>query len=206
MSKTTIHYHRGDLPADVKFGNVIAVDTETMGLNLNRDPLCVVQLSNGDGDAHIVQIDRETFHAPHLKAVLGDPKRLKIFHYARFDVAVLRKYLEVECTPIYCTRTVSRLVRTYTDRHGLRECCRDLLGVEINKQQQSSDWGAAELTKPQRLYAATDVFHLHALKAKMDAMLARTGRTELAQKCFDFIPVRAELDALGWGATDIFEH
>lgn len=177
-----------------------------MGLNLYRDPLCVVQLSDGDGEAHIVQLDRSNYDCPNLKAILSDQSRLKIFHYARFDVAVIREYLGIECTPVYCTRTVSRLVRTYTDRHGLRECCRDLLRVDINKQQQSTDWGADELTEAQRLYAATDVFHLHALKARMDYMLERAGRTELAYKCFDFIPVRAELDALGWGAQDIFEH
>ena len=206
MKNPNIHYHKGDLPADVQFSDVIGVDTETMGLNLHRDPLCVVQLSNGDGEAHVVQLDRQTFDAPNLKAVLGDQKRTKIFHYARFDVAVVRKYLGVDCTPVYCTRTVSRLVRTYTDRHGLRECCRDLLKVDINKQQQSTDWGADTLTDDQLLYAATDVFHLHKLKDKMDGMLKRAGRVELAQKCFDFIPVRAELDALGWGSQDIFEH
>ncbi len=206
MSKPVIHYHKGDLPSDVKFSNCIGVDTETLGLNLYRDPLCVVQLSDGDGEAHVVQLDRSTYDCPNLKAVLGDQDRLKIFHYARFDVAVIREYLGIECTPVYCTRTVSRLVRTYTDRHGLRECCRDLLKVDINKQQQSTDWGAEELTEAQQLYAATDVFHLHKLKERMDMMLERSGRTELAYKCFAFIPVRAELDALGWGAQDIFEH
>lgn len=206
MSDPVIHFHRGDLPSDVNFSDVIGVDTETMGLSLYRDPLCVVQLSDGDGEAHVVQLDRERFDAPNLSAVLGDQKRLKIFHYARFDVAVIREYLKVECTPVYCTRTVSRLVRTYTDRHGLRECCRDLLGVEISKQQQSTDWGADGLSDAQLLYAATDVLHLHKLKDKMDMMLARAGRAALAKKCFDFIPVRAELDALGWGSQDIFEH
>ncbi|HCQ71216.1 MAG: ribonuclease D [Alphaproteobacteria bacterium] len=206
MKDPVIHFHRGDLPDDVQFSNVIGVDTETMGLNLYRDPLCVVQLSDGDGEAHVVQLDRQTYDAPNLKAVLGDQSRIKIFHYARFDVAVIRQYLDTECTPVYCTRTVSRLVRTYTDRHGLRECCRDLLRVDINKQQQSTDWGAEDLSDAQLLYAATDVLHLHKLKAKMDMMLERAGRTELAQKCFDFIPVRAELDALGWGSQDLFEH
>lgn len=206
MKDPVIHSHRGDLPSDVVFSDVIAVDTETMGLNLHRDPLCVVQLSDGDGQAHVVQLDRSAYDAPNLQALLSDSNRIKIFHYARFDVAVIRKYLGVECTPLYCTRTVSRLVRTYTDRHGLRECCRDLLKVDINKQQQSTDWGAQTLSDAQLLYAATDVFHLHKLKEKMDAMLARSGRTELAHKCFDFIPVRAELDALGWGAQDIFDH
>lgn len=182
------------------------MDTETLGLNPLRDPLCLVQLSAGDGKAHLVQLDRRTYDAPHLKAMLGNPDRLKIFHFARFDIAAIKHYLEIDCGPVYCTRTVSKLVRTYTDRHGLRDCCRELLGVELNKQQQSSDWGATELTKDQLQYAANDVLHLHALKEKMDEMLEREGRSALAQKCFDFLPVRAELDLAGWAETDIFAH
>ncbi len=206
MKDPVIHLHKGDLPADVKFSNVIAVDTETMGLNPVRDRLCVVQLSDGDGVVHLVQIPEGPVNAPNLAKLLGDQNVLKIFHYARFDVHILRVALGIDCTPVYCTRTVSKLVRTYTDRHGLRECCRDLVKVDINKQQQSSDWGAAELTEAQQLYAATDVLYLHQLKEKMDEMLRRSDRIELAQKCFDFIPVRAELDRGGWPYVDIFEH
>ncbi|MCB1651718.1 MAG: ribonuclease D [Alphaproteobacteria bacterium] len=202
----SITLHQGDIPADLDFGESVAVDTETLGLNPLRDPLCLVQLSAGDGKAHLVQLDRRTYDAPHLKAMLGNPDRLKIFHFARFDIAAIKHYLEIDCGPVYCTRTVSKLVRTYTDRHGLRDCCRELLGVELNKQQQSSDWGATELTKDQLQYAANDVLHLHALKEKMDEMLEREGRSALAQKCFDFLPVRAELDLAGWAETDIFAH
>jgi ribonuclease D len=201
-----IHLHKGDLPSDLTFSNIIAVDTETLGLIPGRDPLCVVQISDGDHQAHIVQLDRTTYDAPNLKKLLGDQNTTKIFHFARFDIAVIKKYLGVECTPIYCTRTASKLIRTYTDRHGLRECCRELLGVEINKQQQSSDWGAEDLSEGQLMYAATDVFHLHELKTVLDQMLKREGRMELAQKCFDFLPVRAELDMAGWPNIDIFEH
>ncbi|MEM7651430.1 MAG: ribonuclease H-like domain-containing protein [Pseudomonadota bacterium] len=202
----SITLHKGDLPSDLDLGKTIAVDTETRGLRYDRDPLCLVQLSSGDGHAHLVQLDRETYDAPNLKAVLGDTSTLKLFHFARFDIAIIKRYLEVDCAPVYCTRTVSRLVRTYTDRHGLRECCRELLGVDLNKQQQSSDWGAEELKDVQLEYAANDVYHLHALKEKMDVMLEREGRAELAQKCFDFLPVRAELDLAGWPDTDIFSH
>jgi ribonuclease D len=198
--------HKGDLPANLDFGKAVAIDTETLGLNPNRDPLCVIQLSAGDGTAHILQLDRSTYDAPNLKAILTNPKILKIFHYARFDLAVIKAYLGVDCTPNYCTRTASKLVRTYTDRHGLRECCRELLGIELNKQQQSSDWGADTLTAEQLHYAANDVLHLHALKAKLDEMLVREDRVALAQKCFDFLPVRAELDLAGWLNIDIFEH
>lgn len=202
----TIHLHKGDLPSDIKLGNRIAVDTETRGLNPNRDPLCVVQLSSGDGDAHIVQMIRPDYDAPNLKAVLGDPKTQVLYHFARFDIAVIKKFLGVETKNIYCTRTASKLIRTYTDRHGLRDCCRELLGVDLNKQQQSSDWGADELSQAQLEYAANDVLHLHALQDKFDEMLAREGRTELAQKCFDFLPVRAELDLEGWPEIDLFAH
>ena len=202
----TIHLHKNDLPADVKFSKTIAVDTETMGLNFDRDPLCLVQLSDGDGDAHIVQLDRKTYDAPNLKALMADTKTLKIFHFARFDIAVIKRYLGVECAPVYCTRTASRLARTYTDKHGLKHCCRELLGVEISKQYQSSDWGAADLNDAQLEYAASDVYHLHALKEKLDAMLKREDRYDLALKCFNFLPARADLDLAGWPNTDIFEH
>ncbi|MCC6597806.1 MAG: ribonuclease D [Alphaproteobacteria bacterium] len=202
----TITLHRGDIPSGLDFGDAVAVDTETRGLMPMRDPLCLVQLSAGDGDAHLVQIDRDTYDAPNLKALLADQAVTKIFHFARFDLAIIKAYLGIECYPLYCTRTASKLIRTYTDRHGLRECCRELLGVELNKQQQSSDWGALELTADQLSYAANDVLHLHALREKLDEMLEREGRVELAQKCFDFLPLRAELDLAGWAGIDIFEH
>lgn len=202
----SIHLHKNDLPKDVTFGDSIAVDTETLGLNPHRDPLCLVQLSAGDGDAHIVQLDRENYDAPNLKSVLGDNNKTKIFHFARFDIAIIKKYLEVECSPVYCTRTASRLVRTYTDKHGLRDCCRELLGVELNKQQQTSDWGADSLSQEQLEYAANDVLHLHALVEKFDGLLEREERAELAKKCFDALIVRAELDLEGWADIDIFAH
>ena len=202
----SITLHKGDIPADLDFGKTLAIDTETLGLDIQRDKLCLVQLSSGDGNAHIVQLDRKTYDAPNLKKLLADQSVVKIFHFARFDIAVIKKYLETDCAPVYCTRTASRLVRTYTDRHGLKQCCRELLGVELNKQQQSSDWGATELKDVQLEYAASDVYHLHALKEKLDKMLERENRAELAQKCFDFLPVRAELDLAGWANTDIFEH
>ena len=202
----SVTLHKGDIPADIDFGDSVAVDTETLGLIPSRDPLCLVQLSSGDGNAHIVQLDRKTYDAPNLKALMSSQDCVKIFHYARFDIAIMKVYLGIDCAPIYCTRTASRLIRTYTDRHGLRECLRDLVGVEISKQYQSSDWGRDEMSKEQLDYAANDVYHLHALKAKMDEMLKREGRMELAQKCFDFLPVRAELDMAGWPNIDIFEH
>lgn len=202
----SITLHKGDLPKDLELGPVVAVDTETMGLNPNRDPLCLVQFSSGDGTAHLVQLDRDTYDAPHLKALLADQKILKIFHFARFDLAVIKAYLNTDCGPVYCTRTASRLARTYTDRHGLRDVCKQFLGIDMNKQQQSSDWGAEELSEEQQNYAANDVLYLHQLKEKFDEILAREGRTELAQACFDFLPVRAELDLAGWADTDIFEH
>lgn len=202
----SITLHKGDIPAGLDFGKTLAIDSETLGLNPERDPLCLVQLSSGDGTAHIVQLDRSNYDAPNLKKLLADKAVEKIFHFARFDIAVIKKYLETDCAPIYCTRTASRLARTYTDRHGLRECCRELLGVELSKQQQSSDWGAEELKDVQLEYAANDVYHLHALKEKLDEMLKREGRAELARQCFDFLPVRAALDLEGWGNTDIFEH
>ena len=202
----SITLHKGDIPADLDFGKTLAIDTETLGLNPERDPLCLVQLSSGDGSAHIVQLNRGNYDAPNLKKLLADKAVEKIFHFARFDIAVIKKYLEVDCAPVYCTRTASRLARTYTDRHGLRECCRELLGVDLSKQQQSSDWGAEELKDVQLEYAANDVYHLHALKEKLDTMLKREGRAELARQCFDFLPVRAALDLEGWSNTDIFEH
>lgn len=200
-----IHLHRGDLPKSVNLGKIVAIDTETMGLNPARDRLCLVQLSGGNGEAHLVQVS-EPYDAPNLKALLADKSVLKIFHFARFDLAAIRAYLGVDCGPVYCTRTASRLARTYTDRHGLRDCCRELLGVDINKQQQSSDWGAQNLTPEQQDYAAHDVLHLHALKEKFDVMLARENRADLARKCFDFLGTRAELDLEGWAGVDIFEH
>lgn len=202
----SITLHKGDIPADLDFGKTLAIDTETLGLNPERDALCLVQLSSGDGNAHIVQLNRSNYEAPNLKSLLADKGVEKIFHFARFDIAVIKKYLEVDCAPVYCTRTASRLARTYTDRHGLRECCRELLGVDLNKQQQSSDWGAEELKDVQLEYAANDVYHLHALREKLNEMLVRENRAELARQCFEFLPVRAALDLEGWGNTDIFEH
>ncbi len=202
----TIHLYRDDLPSDLDLGDVVAVDTETMGLRPGRDRLCLVQLSSGDGDAHLVQLSRGKYDAPHLKALLADAGVLKLFHFARFDIAALRLYLGVSCQPVYCTRTASRLSRTYSDKHSLRENCKELLGIDVNKQQQSSDWGQDELSQEQLSYAASDVLHLHALKEKLDVMLEREGRAQIAQKCFDFLPARAELDLLGWQDADIFEH
>jgi ribonuclease D len=198
--------HKGDLPEGVTFNGPVAVDSETMGLSLVRDPLCLVQLSDGGGEAHLVQLDRSNYNAPNLKRVLSDQKVLKLFHFARFDIAMFMRDLGLICAPLYCTRTASRLVRTYTDRHGLKDLCKELLGRDISKDQQSSDWGAAELTDAQLAYAASDVLHLHALKDKLDTMLAREGRVEIAQSCFDFLPTRAALDLAGWEETDIFAH
>ncbi|PLX44205.1 MAG: ribonuclease D [Hyphomicrobiales bacterium] len=202
----TVSLHKGDLPADLDLGAVIAVDTETMGLNPVRDKLCLVQLSAGDGTAHLVQLDRDSYHAPNLKRLLADPKVEKIFHFARFDVGMIAKYLGVDCQPVYCTKIASKLARTYTDRHGLKDLCRELLDIELSKQQQSSDWGAAELSEQQMRYAASDVLYLHQLKARLEKMLAREGRTDLAQSCFAFLPVRARLDLAGWPEVDIFAH
>ncbi len=206
MSAPVIKLHKGDLPAGIGFGKSVAVDTETLGLNPHRDRLCVVQLSAGDGSAHVVQIDRETPNAPRLSSLLTDPAVLKIFHFARFDVAVLERNLGIAVAPIYCTKIVSKLVRTYTDRHGLKDLASEILGIELSKQQQSSDWGAAELTQQQLAYAASDVLHLHAIKAKLDAMLEREGRTDLAEAAFRFLPVRARLDLAGFPDIDIFAH
>jgi ribonuclease D len=194
------------LPANVTFEGDIAVDTEAMGLNNHRDRLCVVQLSDGRGDEHLVQFLPGQYNAPNLCKLLTDPKRVKLFHFGRFDIAILKQYLGVVTAPIYCTKIASRLTRTFTDRHGFKDICRDLLGVEVSKQQQSSDWGQAVLTPEQQEYAASDVRHLHALREKLNAMLAREGRTELAQACFNFLPARAELDLAGWSEIDIFAH
>ncbi len=202
----TIEVHEGDLPAGLDLGRAVAVDTETMGLNPHRDRLCVVQLSAGDGDAHLVRFAAGRYEAPNLSALLGDPGVLKIFHFARFDLAVLRRYLGVSCEPLYCTKVASRLARTFTDRHGLKDLCRDLLGIELSKQQQSSDWGAERLSEEQIAYAAADVLHLHRLREALDRMLAREGRRDLAEACFRFLPVRAELDLAGWPDEDIFAH
>ncbi len=201
-----IKLHKNDLPAGLAFGSSVAVDTETMGLRPQRDRLCLVQLSAGDGTAHLVQLGGDDWSAPNLKALLANPSVLKIFHFARFDVGVLKHSLGVETEPIYCTKIASKLVRTYTDRHGLKDLCAELLGVELSKQQQSSDWGGEKLTDQQRLYAASDVLHLHALKAKLDAMLQREERTEFAEACFRFIAIRARLDLAGFEDTDIFAH
>lgn len=206
MASPNIHLHKGDLPKGLKFPNGVAIDSETLGLNPHRDRLCLLQLSGGDGSAHLVQFAAGTYDAPNLKALLADPKVLKIFHYARFDVAVLEKYLGVETAPLYCTKIASKLARTYTDRHGLKDLSAELLGIELSKQQQSSDWGAQTLSESQLAYAASDVLHLHELKAKLDVMLAREGRTALADAAFRFLGARARLDLMGFGDTDIFSH
>jgi ribonuclease D len=201
-----VHLHKGDLPASVTFNGPVAVDSETMGLSLVRDPLCLVQISDGGADAHLVQFDRTSYEAPNLKRVLTDPGTLKIFHFARFDVAMFMRDLSIITAPIYCTKIASKLVRTYTDRHGLKDLTKEVLGRDLSKDQQSSDWGQSELSDAQLAYAASDVLHLHALKAKLDEMLAREGRIEVAQSCFDFLPTRAALDLAGWEESDIFAH
>lgn len=206
MSAPTIKLHQGDLPAGLTFKNSIAIDTETLGLNPHRDRLCLVQLSAGDGTAHLVQLDRATYDAPRLKALLTDPGVLKIFHFARFDLAAIEQYLGVAVAPVYCTKIVSKLVRTYTDRHGLKDLVGELLGIELSKQQQSSDWGASTLSEQQLAYAAADVLHLHALKEKLDLMLAREGREAFAKAAFSFLPMRAKLDLAGYEDVDIFAH
>jgi ribonuclease D len=203
----TVHFHEEDLPEGVLAPGPVAVDTETMGLQLPRDRLCVVQISDGRGDEHLVRFGPgSTYAAPNLKAVLADPARLKLYHFARFDLASIQAFLGVVAAPVYCTKTASRLVRTYTDRHGLKDLVREVLGNEISKQQQSSDWGAPELSDAQKDYAASDVRYLHALKEKLDIRLDREGRTALAQACFDFLPHRAALDLAGWAEQDIFAH
>ena len=203
----SVYFHEEDLPAGVLGPGPVAVDTETMGLQLPRDRLCLVQISDGGGDEHLVRFaPGSDYAAPNLKAVLADPDRLKLYHFARFDLASIQAFLGVMAAPVYCTKTASRLVRTYTDRHGLKDLVRELLGLEISKQQQSSDWGAAELSEPQKDYAASDVRYLHQLKDRLDLRLAREHRTALAQACFDFLPHRAMLDLAGWAEQDIFAH
>ena len=202
----TLHLHMDDLPDGLNLGPVVAIDCEAMGLNPHRDRLCVVQLSSGDGTAHLVQVARDIAPAPNLTAVLTNPDVLKLFHFGRFDIALLLHSYGVKTAPVYCTKIASKLVRTYTDRHGLKYLLSELLGVDISKQQQTSDWGAQTLTEAQQAYAASDVLHLHRLRNVMDQMLAREGRTELAQRCFEFLPTRAELDLSGWPEFDIFSH
>ena len=201
-----IKLYKGDLPAGLDFGSSVAIDTETLGLNPRRDKLCLVQLSSGDGNAHLVQLERSAYDAPHLKALLTNPNVTKIFHYARFDVAALKHHLGVATAPVYCTKIASKLTRTYTDRHGLKDLIKELLGIDLNKQQQSSDWGAHVLSDAQKQYASQDVIYLHEVKARLDQMLAREGRTGLASACFDFVPVRADLDLAGWTEEDVFAH
>ena len=203
----TIHFHEEDLPAGVLAEGPVAVDTETMGLQPGRDRLCLVQISDGEGDEHLVRFGPGSdFAAPNLKAVLADPARLKLYHFARFDLASIHAYLGVVAAPVYCTKIASRLVRTYTDRHGLKDLVRELLGVELSKQQQSSDWGAPVITDAQREYAASDVRYLHRMKSQLDVRLEREGRMTIAQSCFDFLPARALLDLEGWPEVDIFDH
>ena len=203
----TNHLHIGDLPSSLEFGSSVAVDTETMGLNPHRDRLCLIQISNGDGDCHLVQmLSPNNYNAPNLSAMLSNPNILKIFHFARFDVAMLQKYLGITCTPNYCTKIASKLVRTYTDKHGLKELCKEMLNVDLNKSSQSSDWSVYELSKEQLKYASHDVIYLFRLKEKLEEMIAREDRQELLQKSFDFLPIRVKLDLAGWHDTDIFSH
>jgi ribonuclease D len=201
-----IRLHKDDLPTGLDLGPAVAVDTETLGLVPTRDRLCLVQLSSGDGSAHLVQFRRDNYAAPNLKKLLGDHNVLKLYHFARFDLATMRRYLGVMAGPVYCTRTASKLARTYTDKHGLKDLVKELLDIDLSKQQQSSDWGAENLTEQQLAYAANDVAFLHRLKGSLDQMLIREGRMELAQACFAFLPARAELDLAGWGDGDIFAH
>lgn len=202
----TIHLHKGDLPAELTFTDAVAVDSETQGLDLNRDRLCVVQLSGGEGVCHLVQIAQGQTEAPNLKALMEDPKLVKIFHYARFDIAALKKGLGINCAPVYCTKIASKLVRTYTDGHGLKDVVRELVGVDLDKQQQSSDWARETLTPAQQGYAANDVLYLHRVRQALDEMIVREGRQDLLQACFDFLPTRVALDLKGWGEVDIFRH
>jgi ribonuclease D len=201
-----IKVYKGDLPAHVELGPLVAVDTEAMGLNPRRDNLCLVQLSGGDGNAHLVQLDRTSFSAPRLKSLMEAPDVTKIFHYARFDVAMLRQYLGADVGPLYCTKIASRLARTYTDKHGLKDIVKEMLGIDLSKQQQSSDWGSPILSDAQKQYAALDVIYLHEIKARFDQILLREGRMELAKACFEFVPVRARLDLAGWNEEDVFAH
>lgn len=202
----SITLYKGDLPDGLDLGDVVAIDSETMGLRPERDRLCLVQLSSGDGTAHLVQFDGKDYSAPNLKALMVDPKVTKLFHFARFDVAVIQAYLGVVTGPIYCTKIASKLVRTFTDRHGLKDLCRELLGIDLSKQQQSSDWGAPELSEEQMRYAASDVLYLHGLRAELDRRLVREGRDQIAAACFEFLPTRAALDLIGYRDEDIFSH
>ena len=202
----TVHFHQGDLPDDLDLGPVVAVDSETLGLRFRRDPLCVVQLSAGDGDAHVVRLNRPAYDCPNLKRVLADREVMKIFHFGRFDVAMFRLHLGVETAPLFCTKIASKLARTYTDRHGLKDVVRELAGVDLSKAQQSSDWGADTLSPEQLAYAASDVLHLHLVRERLILMLEREGRMDLAQACFDFLNVRARLDLEGWDEIDVFAH
>jgi ribonuclease D len=202
----TVHFHQGDLPDDLDLGPVVAVDSETLGLRFRRDPLCVVQLSAGDGDAHVVRLNRPAYDCPNLKRVLADREVMKIFHFGRFDVAMFRLHLGVETAPLFCTKIASKLARTYTDRHGLKDVVRELAGVDLSKAQQSSDWGADALSPEQLAYAASDVLHLHIVRQRLILMLEREGRMDLAQACFDFLNVRARLDLEGWDEIDVFAH
>jgi ribonuclease D len=207
LKKAATFVHQGDLPAGALAGaSVVAIDSETMGLRLGRDPLCVVQLSDGSGEAHLVQLDRATYDAPNLKRLLTDPAVLKLFHFGRFDIAMFWLHLGVVTAPVYCTKIASKLARTYTDRHGLKDVTKELLGIDLSKAQQSSDWGQGQLSEEQVAYAASDVLHLHALRERLDQMLAREGRDGLARACFDFLPQRALLDVAGWEDIDIFAH
>ena len=206
MKTPDIRLYKNDLPGDLVFKDVIAVDCEAMGLNPHRDRLCVIQLSDGDEVCHLVQFELGTSQAPNLKRLLEDKKTVKIFHYARFDVMLLKKALGIRVEPLFCTKIASRLARTYTDRHGYKSVCRELAGVQVSKEQQSSDWGAEELSEEQLMYAATDVLHLHEIREKLMVMLAREGRTEMAQSCFDFLHTRTDLDLAGWLEQDIFAH
>ncbi len=202
----TVELYQDDLPAGLDLGETVAVDTETLGLSPHRDRLCLVQLSSGDGNAHLIQLSNGNYDAPNLKRLLEDEAVTKLFHFGRFDIAMIKQYLGVVCRPVYCTKIASRLSRTYTDRHGLKDLCTELIGVDLSKQQQQSDWGAAELTPEQLEYAASDVLYLHRLKQSLDERLAREGRTALAEACFEFLPHRAALDLAGWEDQDIFSH
>jgi ribonuclease D len=206
VDRIPITLHKGDLPEDVAFGDCVAIDTETMGLRPHRDRLCLVQLSAGDGTCHLVQLDKGAYEAPNLKRLLADPAVTKLFHFARFDVAMISHHLGVTCRPVFCTKIASRLVRTYTDKHGLKDLCKEVLGIDLSKQQQSSDWGAETLSREQLAYAASDVLYLHRLHDWLCEHLEREGRMAIARACFDFLPTRAELDLAGWPDEDIFAH
>lgn len=201
-----IYFYKNDLPQNVQFKDSIAIDCETMGLNLSRDRLCLIQISSGDGNAHLVQFEQGNYDAPNLKKILADESILKIFHFARFDLAAIKHYLDIEIKNLYCTKVASKLVRTYTDSHGLKSICEELLGIEISKKQQSSDWGNIDITDKQKDYAASDVLHLHKLKTKLDLMIKREGREDILKAAFEFMPIRVKMDLIGFGGLDIFAH